>query len=165
MIKLISLAEMIDAAIAAEGAARKVYLGFTHKFLSFPEVSEFWQTMADDESDHARILSSLQMHITEADRHAPIDARMAEKAHALDKLNVAALLNSVKNLDDAYRIAYDMESSEINTVFNFLTIHFLTQDESYDIISATIDRHLLRLAEFSRKFGGVEECRRIAACA
>jgi hypothetical protein len=44
-----------------------------------------------------------------------------------------------------------------------LTIRFLTQDESYDIISATIDRHLLRLAEFSRKFGGVEECSRVTA--
>jgi len=165
MVTLISLAEMIDAAIAAEDAARKVYLGFTHKFLSYPEVSAFWQTMADDESDHARILSSLHMHIIEEDKHAPIDARMAEKARALGKLNAAALLNSVKNLDDAYRVAYDIESSEINTVFNFLTIRFLTQDESYDIISATIDRHLLRLAEFSRKFGGVEECCRIAACA
>lgn len=163
MVTLISLSEMIDAAIAAEDAARRVYLGFVRKFSSFPEVSEFWQTMADDESDHARILSSLYVHVVEADKHAPIDARMAEKARSLGNVDAAALLNSVKNLDDAYRVAYDIESSEVNTVFNFLTIRFLTQDESYDIISATIDRHLLRLAEFSRKFGGVEECSRVTA--
>ena len=165
MVTLISLSEMIDAAVGAEDTARAVYLGFVRKFSSVPEVSAFWQTMADDESDHARILSSLYVHIIEADRHAPIDARMAEKARALGKLNAATLLNSVKNLDDAYQVAYDIESSEINTVFNFLTILFLTQDESYDIISATIDRHLLRLAQFSRKFGSVEECCRVAASA
>jgi rubrerythrin len=48
-----SLGELIREAIAAEQAARKVYLGFAHKFAERPDVSNFWQTMADDESDHA----------------------------------------------------------------------------------------------------------------
>ena len=53
----------------------------------------------------------------------------------------------------------------LNTVFNFLTIRFLSTDESYDIITATIDHHLLRLAEFTRTFGDAEQCKRIAAIA
>jgi hypothetical protein len=41
----------------------------------------------------------------------------------------------------------------------------LSTDESYEIISATIDRHLLRLADFARTFGDAEHCKHIAAIA
>ena len=161
MAQLISLAELINAAIAAENAARKVYLGFTYKFSSRPDVADFWQTMADDEGDHARILSDMRIHIFEEDLRMPIDARLAEQARELNKLDVHQLVNSVRNLDEAYEIAYKLESSEVNTVFNFLTIRYLPIEESYEIITATIDRHLLRLARFTRTFGDAEQCQHI----
>ena len=165
MVKRTSLGELISTAIAAEDAARKVYLGFVHKFYSQPEVSNFWQTMADDESDHGRILSGMRECVPAEDLSTPIDARLAEKAKQLKALDIRKLVNSVTNLDDAYRIAYDLESSEVNTIFNFLTIRFLSSDKSYDIITATIDRHLLRLADFTRTFGDAEQCKQIAAIA
>ena len=34
-----------------------------------------------------------------------------------------------------------------------------------ELITATIDRHLLRLADFTRTFGDAEQCKRIAAIA
>jgi rubrerythrin len=166
MVWLMSLGELIREAITAEQAARKVYLGFAHKFAERPDVSNFWQTMADDESDHApRILSGLRDCVSADQLQAPVDARLAEKAGQLKDLDVHRLLGSIENLDDAYRIAYDLESSEVNTVFNFLTIRFLSTEESYDIITATIDRHLLRLAEFTRTFGDSEQCQQIKASA
>jgi len=165
MAQLMSLAELIDAAISSEVAARKVYLGFTHKFFSRPDVADFWQSMADDEGDHARILSDLHIHIFEEDLRMPIDARLAEQARELNKLDVRQLVNSIQNLDEAYEIAYKLESSEVNTLFNFLTIRCLPIEESYEIISATMDRHLLRLARFTRTFGDAEQCRHIAVSA
>ncbi len=165
MAKLISLGELVDTAIAAEDAVRKVYLGFTHKFISRPDISDFWQTMADDESDHGRILSQMRKHVSAEELARPIDARLAEKAEQLRSLDIHKLVNSVSNLDDAYQVAYDLESSEVNTVFNFLTIRFLSTDESYDIITATIDHHLLRLADFTRAFGDAEHCKEIAVIA
>jgi len=165
MAKLISLGELVDTAIAAEDAVRKVYLGFTHKFISRPDISDFWQTMADDESDHGRILSQMRKYVSAEELARPIDARLAEKAEQLRSLDIHKLVNSVSNLDDAYQVAYDLESSEVNTVFNFLTIRFLSTDESYDIITATIDHHLLRLADFTRAFGDAEHCKEIAVIA
>jgi rubrerythrin len=162
MAQFMLLSDLIDTAIATEDTARKVYLGFTYKFSSQPEVADFWQTMADDESVHARILSSLRSHVSEDKLHVPIDARLAEMAQKLKVLDARALVNSIHTLDDAYKIAYELESSEANTIFNFLTIRYLPTDESYDIINATIDRHLLRLAEFSRQFGDVDKCQHIA---
>jgi hypothetical protein len=165
MVNLTSVGELIDTAIAAEDAARKVYLGFTHKFTARPDVSNFWQTMADDEGDHGRILSEMRSHLSVEEMAEPVDARLAEKADHLKNVDIRKLVNTVNNLDDAYRIAYDLESSEVNTVFNFLTIRFLSAAESYEIISLTIDRHLLRLAEFTRTFGDAEQCQHIAAIA
>lgn len=165
MVKLTSVGGLIKTAIAAENAARKVYLGFTHKFISRPDASDFWQTMANDEGDHARILSEMREHVSAEELGMPIDARMAEKADQVKNLDIHKLVNSVDNLDDAYQIAYDLESSEVNAIFNFLTIRFLSTDESYEIISATIDRHLLRLADFARTFGDAEHCKHIAAIA
>ncbi|MHC4288184.1 MAG: ferritin family protein [Planctomycetota bacterium] len=165
MVKLTSLGELIETAIGAENAARKVYLGFTHKFVSRPDVSDFWQTMADDEGDHARILSQMRECVSAEELSAPIDARLAEMARHLKMLDIRKLVNSVDNLDDAYQTAYDLESSEVNAIFNFLTIRFLSTDESYEIITATIDHHLLRLADFTRTFGDAEHCKHIAAIA
>ena len=165
MAQLMSLAELIDAAISAEDAARKVYLGFTHKFFSRPDVADFWQSMADDEGDHARILSDFRIHIFEEDLRMPIDARLAEQARELNKLDVRQLVNSIQNLDEAYEIAYKLESSEVNTLFNFLTIRCLPIEESHEIISVTMDRHLLRLARFTRTFGDAEQCRHVAVSA
>ena len=165
MAKLITLGQLVDTAIAAEDAARKVYLGFTHKFIARPDVSDFWQTMADDEAEHGRILSQVRYRVPADELMMPIDARLAEKAEKLQSLDIHKLVNSVYNLNDAYQIAYDLESAEVNTIFNFLTIRFLSTDESYDIITSTIDRHLLRLAEFTRTFGDAQQCRHIAAIA
>ena len=165
MIKLTSVAELIDLAIAAEGTARKVYLAFTHKFISRPDASDFWQTMADDEGDHARILSNMREHLSADELSQAIDARLAEKADHLRNIDVRQIVSSVHNLDEAYQVAYELESSEVNAIFNFLTIQFLSADESYEIITATIDRHLLRLADFSRTFGDAEHCKIISAIA
>ena len=165
MVELITLGELIDTAIAGEDAARKVYLGFTHKFIARPDVSDFWQTMADDEAEHGRILSRVHRRVPAGELGTVVDADLAKRANRLKGLDIHQLVNSVVNLDDAYRIAYDLESSEVNTIFSFLTMRFLSADESYAIISATIDRHLLRLAEFSHTFGDADQCKRIAAIA
>lgn len=144
-------------------AAQKVYLAFKSKFLAYKEVADFWQKMADDENEHAQVLASIHGRVAVEDLTAPADARMAEKTYLLQGLNVQELVDSITNLNDAYQIAYNLESSEVNTVFNFLAIRFLSVDQSYDIISSTIDRHLLRLAEFARTFVKAEQCKNILA--
>ena len=163
MTELITLSELINAAIAAEDAAQKVYIGFKQKFSYRQDVADFWQALAEDESEHARILARVHGVVPVEDLTTMVDVDLAEMAYKLQGLNVEELIESVHNLNDAYEIAYKLESSEVNTVFNFLTIQFLPSDESYDIISSTIDRHLLRLAEFSRIFGDAERCRQVAA--
>jgi rubrerythrin len=161
--KLITFSELINAAIAAEDAAQRIYLAFKGKFLYRPDIANFWQAMADDENEHAQILSRIHGRIAVEDLAVLVDIQMAEKAYTLQELNVLELINSLHNLNDAYEIAYDLESSEVNTIFNFLIIRFLSTDESYEIISSAIDPHLLRLAGFARTFGNTEQCKSVLA--
>ena len=161
MTEKITFSELINAAIAAEDAAQKIYLAFKSNFLYRPDIANFWQAMADDENEHAQILSSIHGRVAVEDLAKPVDIQLAEKAYELQGLRVQELIEPVHNLNDAYEIAYDLESSEVNTIFNFLTIRFLSTEESYGIISSTIDRHLLRLADFTRSFGDAEQCKRV----
>jgi len=163
MDELITFSELLNASIAAEDAAQKTYLAFKSMFLSHPDIAAFWQAMADDEEQHARILAGIHGRVSIEDLTVNVDIEMAEQAYKLQTLEVLGLTESVGNLDDAYRVAFELESSEINTVFNFLAIRFLSADESHRIVSEVIDRHLLRLAEFSRRFGTAEQCKLIAA--
>lgn len=163
MTEMITMSELINAAIAAEDAARQVYLSFKQMFEHNQDAADFWQAMANDENDHARVLARVHGVMPVDALTSEIDARMAVKAYQLQGIDIDTLLASVNNLNDAYEIAFALESSEVNTVFNFLAINFLPGEESYNIISSSIAPHLLRLAEFTRTFGNAEKCRQISA--
>lgn len=163
MDKLITYSELLNAAIAAENAARTIYLAFLEKFLHNPDAAKFWQHMADDEKEHAEILSRIHGIVPVEDLTVLVGRELAEKAYQVQQWKVQEVIGLVKNLNDAYEIAYCIESSEVNTVFNFLAIRFLPSDESYSIISSTMDKHLLRLTQFSRTFGDADRCKKIHA--
>lgn len=163
MTQYVTLNELINSAIAAEDAARTIYLAFKRMFRHHPPVAAFWQTMADDENEHARVLANVHGLVPVEALTAPINVELVQAAYELEGLNAGPLLDSISDLNDAYAVAYSLESSEINTVFNFLTIKFLPPNESYSIIASVIDPHLLRLAEFTRTFGDAEQCKKIPA--
>lgn len=161
--KTITTSELINAAIAAENTARDIYLAFKQMFEHRPDIADFWRAMAHDEEEHARVLARVHGLVSVKDLTCPVDASAASKAYQLQSIDIDSMLDSVNNLNDAYQVAYTLESSEVNTVFNFLAINFLPSEESYKIISASISPHLLRLAEFTRTFGSAEQCRKVPA--
>lgn len=163
MAQYVTLNDLINSAIVAEDVTGNVYKTFERMFSHQPEVAAFWKTMADDENEHARILANVHGLVTVEALASLIRAEMVEKVYELKGLDIESLIASVHNLDDAYWIAYQLESSEVNTVFNFLTSQYLPADESYRIFSSVIEPHLLRLSELTRTFGGVEQCRGISA--
>ena len=159
----ITTSELINVAIAAENAARDIYLAFSRMFRHRSDIADFWRTMANDEEGHARVLARVHGLIPIEGLTCQVDARVADKAYQLQSIDIDAMIGTVKNLNDAYQTAYILESSEVNTVFNFLAINFLPRAESYNILSMYIDPHLLRLSEFALTFGNVEQCRTVLA--
>ena len=161
--QIITVSELINAAIAAEESARKIYLAFKHMFQRHEAIADFWQAMANDEEEHAHVLARIHGVVPVEALSSHINASLVVKAYELQGIDINSLINSVNNLNDAYQIAYTLEASEVNTVFNFLAINFLPKDESYNIISSLIDTHLLRLAEFTRTFGDARQCCKVPA--
>ena len=86
MTEQITFSELINAAIAAEDAAQRIYLAFKSKFLYRPDIANFWQAMADDENEHAQILSSIHGHVAVEDLAKLVDIQLAEKAYELQGL-------------------------------------------------------------------------------
>ena len=109
MTELITLSELINAAIAAEDVAQKVYLAFKQKFLYRQDVADFWQALAEDESEHAHILARVHGVVPVQDLTTMVDVDLAEMAYKLQGLNVEELIESVHNLNDAYEIAYKLQ--------------------------------------------------------
>ena len=66
------------------------------------------------------------------------------------------LLAEVNTLEDAYKLAYDLEFSEVNTIFQFLTIECIPSERLKQLIHSMIDGHLKKISDFSRTFGDKE---------
>jgi hypothetical protein len=153
MEKSMTLSQLFECGIAAENAARDFYLGLIQKFSSQPVVSAFWKTMSDDEESHARTLEKARNSMSGDKLAGFVDAAMAEKARALRKLSVPEMLDSIHNLNDAYLLAHELESSDINTVFNFLKLKLVPESEKTSLSPDVIERHLNKLIDFPKTFG------------
>ncbi len=65
-------------------------------------------------------------------------------------------LQNVKNLDDAYDAAYNLEFSEINSKVKSLLRKFMKSEEMINFILSVLEHHVSKLEEFSISFGDEE---------
>jgi hypothetical protein len=100
----------------------KIYYRFSHLFLSRPELRDFWWEMAREEEQHANILTACKALIANYEDEALDPAISGDKADEL-----AARLNSFLRrgtpsltVEDAFAIAVDIESSEIDVIYGKL---------------------------------------------
>lgn len=105
-----------------ERLVAKIYYRFSHLFLSRPELRDFWWEMAREEEQHASILTACKALIVNYEDESLDPAVSGEKAEA-----VAAWLNSFLGrgtpsltVEDSFRIALDIESSEIDVIYGKL---------------------------------------------
>ena len=107
---------------AIERLVSKIYFRFSHLFLSDSELRDFWWEMAKEEEQHACILHACRAVIEnyQDDKLDPSVSR--DKALDLN-LRLTAFLaqgTAALNVDEAFRIALDIESSEIDAIYSKL---------------------------------------------
>ena len=100
----------------------KIYYRFSHLFLLRAELRDFWWEMAREEEQHASILAACKALIANYQDAALDPTISGETANDL-----AARLNSFLRrgtpsltVDEAFRIALDIESSEIDVIYGKL---------------------------------------------
>jgi rubrerythrin len=135
-----------------EERAAGIYLEFVSRFSRDSELSSFWLDMAMQEKQHAGLLQFCLRDSLFA-RSLP-DSTEIQKLTALFKRLEKQAADPKLTAEQAFRIAIELEASEINTIYSYLTetLH----DSIYLLkrkIAITLPDHVDELLAAARKFG------------
>jgi alkylation response protein AidB-like acyl-CoA dehydrogenase len=112
---------LFTLSIEAEMAAREFYEGLLRLFGHNPRAARVWEEMRSDEEEHARFLEEVRARLTPEQLQEPADPEMMRGLrNALMKFSPQGMLQSIRDLNDAYNYAHELENSEINSVLEFI---------------------------------------------
>ena len=105
-----------------ERLVSKIYFRFSHLFIDHPQLRDFWWEMAKEEEQHACILNACGALIENYDDETLDPAVSASKADELKSWLTSYLDRGTVSLsvDEAFRIAVEIESSEIDAIYSKL---------------------------------------------
>ena len=147
-----------------EERAAAIYLGFASHFFEDCELSAFWLDMGIQEKQHAGLL---QFCLADRLFAAELpDAHEIEEITALFKRLEKRAADPKLEAAEAFEIAIELESSEINGIYRYLTtpLHRSTYLLRRKIALCLPD-HIDELIEAARKFGlKSDTLARLTAC-
>jgi rubrerythrin len=105
-----------------ERLVSKIYYRFSHLFLTRPELRDFWWEMAREEEQHASILAACREMIANYQEESLDPMVSSDKADELTGRLHAFLNRGTPSLgvEEAFKIAFDIESSEIDVIYGKL---------------------------------------------
>jgi rubrerythrin len=105
-----------------EWLVAKIYFRFSHLFLDYPELRDFWWEMAKEEEQHRSILSACKAMLDNY-QDETLDPNISrEKAEELKAKLLSYLDRGTPSLtvEEAFRIALEIEISEIDAIYSKL---------------------------------------------
>ena len=105
-----------------ERLVAKIYYRFSHLFLDRPELRDFWWKMAREEEQHANILAACREMIVNYEEESLDPMISGNNADKLAGRLQAFLAQGTPALsvEEAFKIALDVESSEIDVIYGKL---------------------------------------------
>jgi hypothetical protein len=105
-----------------ERLVSKIYYRFSHLFLSEGELRDFWWSMAGEEEQHADILLACKELIRNYDDETLDPSISRDNADKLRNDITAYLAKGTPSLsvDEAFKIALQIETSEIDAIYSKL---------------------------------------------
>jgi rubrerythrin len=150
-----NLRYLLEKAMELEKAQAYIYKGLKEKFSFSKEISQFWSSMAEDEQGHYdRIVEMYNRLSPDGLSLAVNDELYNTVCKGLNELKPTRL-ECVLNLDDAYKLANEVEDYETQAVFEFVHSKFML--DSRLEVSNSILMHLDKLTSFSDRFGSANE--------
>lgn len=119
-----TVTDLFHRAVALEKAAEDFYHHLAAMFAGEPDLARFWRRIADEERGHAAFLERMRGKLAPEVLSMPADMRMLDLAQKGLEHSVVNLTDTIKNLDDAYQLAIELESAETNAVFDFILTNF-----------------------------------------
>jgi len=150
-----NLKDLLRNSMELEKIQASIYKGLEAKFSFSKEISQFWSSMAEDEKDHYRRITKMYNQLSPEKLSTEVSDELYDNVcKGLRKLNPARL-EDVFNLDDACKLASEVEDYETEAVFNFVHSRFMR--ERREEVSTLILAHLDKLSGFSDKLGSQKE--------
>ena len=149
-----TIGEIFSIAIENECKVADFYTALKKLFVNILEISAFWAGMAEDEKLHMKTLQGIYNSLNQEQLISPSEEHLFKSVIAIRDFLSKNLINSVKNLDDAYEIAHQIESSEVNAILKFLLNHFISSKKQTKFTSDTITTHQKKIMDFGKNFGG-----------
>lgn len=148
-----TIESIFEQAIEIEYHAAVLYKRFSELFSHISEINAFWQELTEDEIHHANSLRDICNSLNRQQRLSPCDKEISETVAKIQRMLSEDLTSPIKNLDDAYELAHQLESSEVNALFKFLSIKFVPDEDREQFVVSEITQHHQKLLNFSSDFG------------
>jgi hypothetical protein len=105
-----------------EHLVAKIYFRFSHVFLHLPELRDFWWEMAKQEEQHSSILLACKEMIENYSDETLDPTVTQAKAEELRGKLLDFLAKGIPSLtvEEAFKIALDIETSEIDAIYSKL---------------------------------------------
>jgi rubrerythrin len=105
-----------------ERLVSKIYLRFSHLFMPQPKLRDFWWEMAREEEQHACILNACRALIENYEDEKLDPSINLQKAEELEQWLLAYFKRGTASItvEEAFRIALEIESSEIDAIYGRL---------------------------------------------
>jgi len=135
-----------------ESQARDLYLNFANLFSYDPKISEFWLQLSKDESGHIDVLTDI---LNKTPREKLLMELSNEKWNSLTRVEgliKEASTKKIQTLNDAYEIAHQLETSEMNILLKMLVNEYLPDEEGYKFIFSDVTEHIEKLMKFGKEY-------------
>ena len=149
----LTVGEILDRAIKIEKRVADLYAVFAKRFSYVPGMSDFWRDLRRDEIGHMGELRVVYESLPAEKLRVPESRAISISVHRAMAFVEDDCFSRIKTLDDAYEIARNLESSEINAVFEYLTMELVSPASHSEIIVNQVDEHEKKLEDFDRLYG------------
>ena len=154
---------LLELAINWETQAQDLYAKFAKLFNHEPKVSAFWKQLSKDESRHRKVLKDFLNEIPREKLLAEMGNEQRNSVIRVEGLIKEAGSSKIETLEDAYELAHQLETSEINTLFKMLVNEYLPDEEGYKFILSDVNEHIEMLMKFGKEYTQSQR-RRINVC-
>jgi hypothetical protein len=152
------LGKIFERAIETKKRVGQIYRQFARLFSHIPEVEDFWRRMNINQITHADWLKEIKDSLTEEQILSLPQVELVLKTHAIKNLFDEHSKREIGDLHDAYEVAHEIESSEVNNLLKMLSSEFISSEKKKNFILAEIDEHRRQIMNLPEKYqGGMRE--------
>ena len=155
--------DIMSALVEIESRSADIYLALSRKFRHVPEVADFWGQFVKDEHAHANILKDIQSGAQKDKQEIEIDNKSIENISSTHKWIKTDLSQFIRNLDDAYELSHEIETREVEMLFEILSTNMGKYIEKLRMIMFEEQGHLQKILDFSEVYGNAGWRRNIHA--